>query len=159
MKFLLFSDSHGKMDRMVKAVRKNGKVDGIIHLGDCVQDILGLMRDFPGYRYEFVKGNNDWSREYPDEKMIELEGKRIFLTHGHHYNVKYDYQRIILRGKAARADAVFFGHTHQPEEMFSDGMLVLNPGSIGLPSWGENPTYCSVEIAEGKIRARFFGIG
>lgn len=159
MRILLFSDSHGDIRGMEKAIRKNDGVDMIIHLGDCVSDILRIMDAFGKYRYEFVQGNNDWSRGYPQEKTLELEGRRIFITHGHQYNVKYDYRRIASRGSAIGADAVFFGHTHEPEEFFSDGMLVLNPGSVsGSRSLSKRSTYCLVEISGEKIISRFMGL-
>ena len=159
MKILLFSDSHGYTHNMIKAINKNRDVDLIIHLGDFTKDIFKVMEAYKGIRFEFVPGNNDWTRDYPSEKTLELEGRRVFITHGHNYNVKYDYQRIIQRGKAIKADAVFFGHTHAAEEMFSDGMMVLNPGSIGLPIQPSKPTYCLVEIREGKVISRFMGLG
>jgi putative phosphoesterase len=87
--------------------------------------------------------------------MVFVTTERIFITHGHLYNVKYDYQRVILRGKSLKADAVFFGHTHVAEEMFSDSMMVLNPGSISIPSQSENPTYSLVEIRDNRIMSRF----
>lgn len=158
MKILLVSDSHGNVNNIIKAVKKNKDIDIIIHLGDVLGDILKVKEVFENIRYEFVPGNNDWTRQYPSEKVLELNGKRIFITHGHHYNVKNDYQRIIMKGKAIGADAVFFGHTHIAEEMFSDGMLLLNPGSISLPSEFKKPTYCIVEIEDGKIISRFLAV-
>lgn len=159
MRILLFSDSHGDIRSMEKAIRKNDGVDMIIHLGDCVSDILRIMDMFGKYRYEFVQGNNDWSRGYPTEKTLELEGRKIFITHGHQYNVKYDYRRIASRGNSINADAVFFGHTHEPEEFFSDGMLVLNPGSVNASrSLSKRSTYCLVEVSAEKLVARFLGI-
>ncbi len=158
MRILLFSDSHGDIHSMAKAIGKNHKADMIIHLGDCVSDILKIMEQYGNYRYEFVQGNNDWSRGYPLEKTLELEGRRIFITHGHQYNVKYDYQRIAARGHAVNADAVFFGHTHEPEEFFSDGMLVLNPGSVsGSGRQAKRSTYSLLEISGEKLVSRFMG--
>ncbi len=159
MKILLFSDSHGHVQNMAKALSKNKGIETVIHLGDCISDILKLQSSYGSYRYEFVRGNNDWAREYPAEKTLDLEGRKIFITHGHAYNVKYDYQRIAARGTAIGADAVFFGHTHQPEEFFSEGMLVLNPGSIGPAVVnGGKPTYCLVEINSGRIISKFLSV-
>lgn len=150
MKILLFSDSHGASQNIIKVIKKNKNVDAVIHLGDFTRDMLSVMEQFKNIEYEIVSGNNDWSREFPSEKILVYEGKKIFITHGHHYNVKNEYQRIINKGKAVNAEAVFFGHTHTPEEMFSDGMLILNPGSIGNPSSAKR-TYCSIEIREGRF--------
>ena len=159
MKILLFSDSHGYTHNMAKAIDKNSDIDLVIHLGDFIKDGIKLKDTYKSIPFELVPGNNDWTADYPQEKILELEGKKIFITHGHHYNVKYNYRRIIDRGKALKADAVFFGHTHLAEEMLSEGMMVLNPGSISLPSKANRPTCCLVEISEGKIKARFLGAG
>lgn len=159
MKILLFSDSHGHTDNMVKVIKKSKQVDMIIHLGDVLRDACFIRDTFTNTPVEFVTGNNDWAREVPSEKLLEIEGKKIFITHGHHYNVKNDYGRIILRGKSVKADAVFFGHTHEVEEMFSDGMMVLNPGSISLPVKSSNPTCAVIEICDGKLSSRFIGLG
>lgn len=158
MQILLFSDSHGDIHNMVRAINKNSKIDMIIHLGDCVSDILRIMEMYGNYRYEFVQGNNDWSGGYPQEKILELEGRRIFITHGHQYNVKYDYQRITARGHSINADAVFFGHTHEPEEFFSEGMLVLNPGSVrGSGNQPGRSTYSLLELSGERLVSRFNG--
>jgi putative phosphoesterase len=158
MRILLFSDSHGDLRGMERAIAKNAGVDMIIHLGDCVSDILKIMEKYGGYRYEFVQGNNDWSRRYPTEKTLELEGRRIFITHSHQHNVKYDYRRIAARGNSIHADAVFFGHTHEPEEFFSEGMLVLNPGSVSASrNLSKKATYSLLEISGERLVSRFMG--
>lgn len=155
MRILLFSDSHGYTHNMIKVINKSKDIDMIIHLGDFIKDAFKVRDQFKNMTFEFVPGNNDWTRDYPGEKILELVGKKILITHGHLYNVKNDYQRIILRGKTLKVDAVFFGHTHIAEEIFSDGMLVLNPGSISIPSQSEKPTYCLVEIKDDKVVSRF----
>jgi putative phosphoesterase len=155
MKILLFSDSHGYTLNMVKAAKKYNDVDMIIHLGDFLKDIIKLGEEIKKPKYEFVPGNNDWTKDYPSEKLILAEGKKIFITHGHLYNVKNDYKRIISKGMDLKADAVFFGHTHKTEEFYYEKMMVLNPGSISIPVESDRPTYCIVEIKEDKILSKF----
>jgi len=155
MKILLFSDSHGYTLNMVKAANKYDDIDMIIHLGDFLKDIFKLKEEIKKPVYEFVAGNNDWTKDYPSEKLIIAERKRIFITHGHIYNVKNNYKRIISKGITLNADAVFFGHTHKTEEFFYNNMLILNPGSISLPMDSDRPTYCVIEIKEGRIISKF----
>ncbi|KNY29758.1 YfcE family phosphodiesterase [Pseudobacteroides cellulosolvens] len=155
MKILLFSDSHGYTLNMVKAAKKYDDIDMIIHLGDFLKDILKLGEEVKKPVYEFVAGNNDWAKDYPTEKLIVVEGKKIFITHGHLYNVKNDYKRIISKGISLKADAVFFGHTHKTEEFYYENMMVLNPGSISVPVESDRPTYCIIEIKEGRIVSKF----
>lgn len=157
MGIFVFSDSHGITDGIIKVLKKNKNCRLIIHLGDFAKDMNIVKKKFKNLKYEVIRGNNDWDREIPTEKTIEIKGKRIFITHGHHYGVKNDYQRIINKGKALKADAVLFGHTHVPEEMFCDGMLILNPGSIALPAYG-NKTYCIIDIKNNKFWTEFKSI-
>lgn len=154
MRILLLSDSHGYTNYIMKAVKKVNDAGMVIHLGDFVKDMILVQEQFKNIRCEIVCGNNDWTRHFPAEKILEVEGKRILITHGHHYNVKTDYQRIVNKGKALKADAVFFGHTHVREEFFSDGMLVLNPGSIGIPS-DSIRTFCVIDIKDNRFWPRF----
>lgn len=158
MKILVFSDSHGYLQNMVKAVNKNKDVQMIIHLGDIVGDALELQKKFPQYPLHYVRGNNDFGMEHPKEKILEIEGLKILLTHGHAYGVKNDYQRIISMGNSLKVNAVFFGHTHQREEFLSNRMLVLNPGSIGIPKYPDPKTYCVVVFDSGKIYPFFESI-
>ncbi|TYQ14794.1 UNVERIFIED_CONTAM: hypothetical protein Cloal_1173 [Acetivibrio alkalicellulosi] len=154
MSILVFSDSHGNTNNIIKSIKKNKNFELVIHLGDFCRDMIIVKENFKDLKYEVVRGNNDWAREIPTEKIIEVKGKKIFITHGHQYGVKSDYQRIINKGKLLNVDAVLFGHTHIAEEMFFDGMLVLNPGSIALPSSG-NKTYCVIDIKDNKFWTRF----
>ncbi|MCR4436482.1 MAG: metallophosphoesterase [Clostridiales bacterium] len=155
MKILLFSDSHGYTRNMERAIAGNPGVDMIIHLGDYVKDVLKIMDQRRDLRYEYVRGNNDWAQDYPLEKTLHIEGRKIFITHGHIYRVKYGYDMLVDKGKSLGADAVFFGHTHSPEELHSDGMLLLNPGSIAIPVEPCRPSCCVVEISKEKVLSRF----
>ncbi|AUG56009.1 metallophosphoesterase [Acetivibrio saccincola] len=155
MSIFVFSDSHGITDGIIKVLKKNKNCELVIHLGDFAKDMDRVKENFENLKYEVIRGNNDWDRDIPAEKIIEVMGKKFFITHGHQYGVKYDYQRIINKGKILKVDAVLFGHTHVPEEIFSDGMLVLNPGSIGRPVYGGSQTYCVIDIRENKFWTEF----
>jgi putative phosphoesterase len=158
MKLLLFSDSHGNVSNMVKVIKKQKDIDLIIHLGDMLKDVNELIKNYNYYNIEYVRGNNDWGLDIPDYKILNLESKRIFITHGHRYNVKSEYGRIARMGHSVEADAVFFGHTHDPEEFFDDNMMVLNPGSIAGGRYALRATYCIINIEDGKIKSRFESI-
>jgi uncharacterized protein len=158
MKILVFSDSHGKIKKMEKAIRSNKDIDMIFHLGDMVSDALSVRKLLPDIPIKFVRGNNDWGLNYKFENVLEIETKKILITHGHMYNVKYDYQRIVNKGKAHEVDAVLFGHTHRMEEFYKDGILFLNPGSIGSPIYPDRNTYCLLTVTEEKIISRILSV-
>lgn len=62
-------------------------------------------------------------------KVMELEGKRILMTHGHRYGVKSGYLRAVYAAKEQQADILLFGHTHRAECFQEEGLWVLNPGA------------------------------
>lgn len=155
MFILLFSDSHGNVEDLKKTITSYDDVDLVIHLGDYVKDVNRIRGTFPELRFECVAGNNDWTSSEPTEKVIELEGKKFLLTHGHTYNVKTNTTKLVKRGHELNVDVALFGHTHLTDEFFHDNMLVLNPGSLGRPSVYQGPTYCEIRIIDGKISTVF----
>ena len=54
-------------------------------------------------------------------------------------------------GKENNADIVMFGHIHVPVVEKSDGVTIVNPGSISLPRNADGrPTYIVMNAEEGK---------
>ncbi|WAM34487.1 metallophosphoesterase [Caldicellulosiruptor morganii] len=148
MKILVLSDTHGityDAERIVKKYEKN--IVLCVHLGDLVKDAVYLQNKFLNLRFEIVRGNNDFTRDFPSEKIIEVGGKKILITHGHMYSVKSTYDLIVNHAKTFKVDAVFFGHTHQQEEFYSDNILFLNPGSLALSRDGSR-SYAIAEVTK-----------
>lgn len=149
MRIGIISDSHGDIYGVRRAIKHMGSVDLIVHLGDYCRDAKKVSDDI-GREIVYVRGNCDFSREVPSELIIEKEGKKIFLTHGHNYNVKSDYTNIYFKGLQEGADVVLFGHTHWPDVFEKDNILFLNPGSISMPRRGRE-TYGLLIIEGGQI--------
>lgn len=138
-RILVLSDSHGNMKNMVCAVQKV-KPDTIIHLGDCMPDAKKLSELFPDILLENVPGNCDCT--YADaEKILEIEGKRILICHGHIYNVKEGLLSIELAAREKGVDLALFGHTHKVFYDWTNGVRLFNPGSIGAPGYQIPPSY------------------
>lgn len=149
MKIAVISDSHYDGDS-VKAIKKYlNNVDIIIHCGDGSPDIDILAKDFTGEIY-VVRGNCDINNLYPIERIIEIMGKRIFITHGHRYNVKYEYNTIFYKGKEVEADIVLFGHSHKALIERVGGITIMNPGSLALPYGRAKKTMGFIEIYDDK---------
>lgn len=132
MLIAVVSDTHGVSKYISIAREYIKKADVLMHLGDNTNDIAELTRDFKGKVYA-VRGNCDFSKEYPKEQMIRLCDKNIFITHGDLYGVKYGMNNIYYRAKEVGADIVLFGHTHEHCLISEDGITFMNPGSISLP--------------------------
>ena len=62
----------------------------------------------------------------------DVGGVRLFMTHGHRHNVKFDTAWLLADARSKQAAAVLYGHTHVADcRRESDGLWVLNPGSSG----------------------------
>ena len=150
MKILVLSDSHSSLRFMVSCLEQIVP-DVVIHLGDYFDDGAALREAFPGIRLYQVPGNCDRYRCPPGQPEILVErilGVNLYMTHGHCHNVKLTLTRLLQDARSCRADAVLYGHTHQPDcRQEPDGMWILNPGSCGYGG----RTAGLIEVESGKI--------
>ena len=149
MKIAVISDSHYEESSINKVKKYLNDVDVIFHCGDGAPDTKLLEGDFNGEIYA-VKGNCDISNEYPSERIVELMGIKIFITHGNRYNVKNEYNTIFYKGKEVGADIVLFGHSHKALINKYDGLIIMNPGSVTFPYGIDKRTIGFIEISESK---------
>lgn len=150
MKILVLSDSHSSLRFMFSCVEQIAP-DVVVHLGDYFDDGVALREEFPGIRLLQVPGNCDRYRCSPSQAEILVEcisGVNLYLTHGHRHNVKLTLTRLLQDARSCQADAVLYGHTHQPDcRQEPDGMWILNPGSCGYGG----RTAGLIEVESGKI--------
>ncbi len=149
---LIISDTHGNEQNLKKVLLRYRQLDGLIHLGDVTghRSVIEQMVKCPSW---FVAGNCDYGRELPPRKVLELEGHRLFLTHGHQYDVSYgDWSTLRSAAKREQCTVALFGHIHCPVIDASDpDVLVLNPGSLSLPRQeGHAPSFLLLELERGK---------
>lgn len=139
-KLIVVSDSHGNRDGLRAVLNAHRDADALIFLGDGLNDLTAVRRSGPCPLVYEVRGNCDYDRTVPSERLVSLGGLLIFMTHGNGYEVKVT--TTPLRKAAARrgADVVLFGHTHSPYYAYIDGVNLFNPGSISVPRVGR-PTY------------------
>lgn len=130
MKALIVSDNHGDEDILRQLVANfANRVDVLIHCGDSeLTPTNPVMQHFVA-----VKGNNDWNADYPLNQVVDCQNEKIFVTHGHRYQVNYSLTPLMLKGEEQQADIVCYGHTHQLATTMNTGTLFINPGSISLP--------------------------
>ena len=155
MKILVFSDSHNDIETMEKVAVKM-KPDMVLHLGDHCNDAVILGMKLGGVPVVAVRGNCDMWSDEAEERMLDLDGCRIFMTHGHLYDVRSGYSLILEEGKKREADIILCGHTHIPRIIHRHGICLMNPGKAGKfargpfkPSFGiietVNPAACTIE--------------
>ncbi len=172
-RILVFSDSHGNGIYMNKAMALNPDADLTVHLGDGVSDLTLPLPEDTQKPMVLLEGNGEYfgairtDRRFRNmtkkTELIEFEGKRIFMTHGHLYDVKWGLGRITSRAYSEGADIILFGHTHDPlcrhlpagTELDFVGatdrpLLLFNPGSIGM---GLEHTFGLLTFKDGEVLA------
>ena len=151
MRILVISDTHGNEQGLLQAVEEQPNARAVIHLGDGAREAQAAADRFPGLPFYLVRGNCDWASTsagllYAREETFA--GKRIFFTHGHLYEVKFDLYRAAGAARERQADVLLFGHTHRAEITWDDGLLLFNPGSL---SGGADSTYGTLDITPAGI--------
>ena len=145
----VFSDSHGDTHALDVLLRKMGNIDAACFLGDIsrdamhLQDRLSAMPHAPAFYA--VRGNNDFASMLPDSRIVEIGGKRIYMTHGH---LCVNALSLAYRALENGADVAMFGHTHNPLCEMVQGVLLLNPGSAGNTCRG-GPARASILTIDG----------
>ena len=131
MLVMVFSDTHGNTEPMLRAV-ENHKPDMVLHLGDHARDAQELRDKFPQLDVLSVRGNCDVLSSAPVKQLLAVEGIRILMTHGHEYSVKYTLDSLLNAAHFSGVQLALFGHTHQSEYRNYGDLALLNPGSAGM---------------------------
>ncbi len=164
MKLLIASDIHGSAyycELLLKAIEKETP-DKILLLGDILYH--GPRNDLPkGYapkeviamlnplkdKLLCVRGNceaevDQMVLDFPvmaDYKTFEIEGKTLYLSHGHIYN-KENLPQM------KKGDILLNGHTHVPECIEVGDIILLNCGSVSIPKEESPHSYMIYENNE-----------
>ncbi|MBN1491663.1 MAG: YfcE family phosphodiesterase [Phycisphaerae bacterium] len=134
----ILSDNHGRMRPIEQAlsVFAAWNVKAILHCGDLggletVERLAGAAE-----RFFFVWGNTDepqsaWAEtverlglRWPNGPLlVELDGRRIVLAHGH------EWQLAAMRQDPS-LDYIFYGHTHSRSDQRNGRTRYINPGAL-----------------------------
>lgn len=154
----IISDTHGNYNAMDVCVSKAKDVDAWFHLGDYVKD-ADRLRKSTGKQVYSVAGNCDILSNAPSEQIVELEGLKLLLMHGHEYDVSIiDTYRACLRAQELNCNALFYGHTHISEISNYGGLITVNPGSPSSPRGGRRASFAIAELEDGHIRVKIVAV-
>lgn len=151
MRILVLSDTHRKNDLMKEAVKRAGKVDLVLHLGDIegAEEYLMSLCDCPVI---IVRGNNDFFSWQERDRVIDIGSYRVLVTHGHNYGVGFTRTRLAEEAAARNCSVALFGHTHVPVITTEMGVTLFNPGSLGYPrQTPRRSTYGLIELDRDEI--------
>lgn len=156
MKILVLSDSHKNLLNL-KKILNEVEYDFVLFLGDYVADILNFSKKIKDKLF-IVKGNCDGDINFDDDLLLEMAGKKIFMTHGHCYGVKMGMGKLFEKATEMGADIVVFGHTHIPfQTRLENGIIVLNPGSLGKGAL-KNNTFGMIFIEDDVVTTKIFQV-
>lgn len=116
----IVSDTHGLV--RPEALEALQGSDVILHAGDIgKRAVLDALEEIAPVHA--IRGNVDgdpWAHDLPDTLELELGDKSFLLVH----------DRKSLKERPD-VDIVVSGHSHSPDVREEDGILWVNPGSIG----------------------------
>lgn len=153
MKVLIVSDSHGLTAELEKLMGNyRDEVDFFIHCGDSELE----ADDRAIHSFVAVRGNCDLDERFPEEIVMKIDDRTLFITHGHRHSVKTNLMVLSYRAKEVGADIACFGHSHQLGAEMVNGTLFINPGSIRLPRGRRERTYVILDILESAYQLKVY---
>ena len=148
MRIAVVGDTHGIVGFAMDKLQSIKEFDLLLHLGDYCRDAEKIS-DKLNVKTITIKGNGDLDSKYNEDELLEVVGKKIFMTHGHRYGVHRNLNKLYYKGLELGADIILYGHTHVPLILEEDGISIMNPGSPTNPR-GNDPklTFGIIEIEE-----------
>ena len=145
IELVIVSDNHGKIDILDKILKKHPNADCYIHCGDAELPQKYLER------FVMVQGNNDYFANFPESKVINLNGNKILVMHGHQFLSTRRKELLTEKAKSLGCKFVCYGHSHVPDVTELGGVHLLNPGSLRYNRDGSKPSYLVVFIENETI--------
>lgn len=147
----LVSDTHGLL--RPEAVAALAGVDLIVHAGDVgkreVLDGLRLVAPVVA-----IRGNVDveaWADALPATETREVAGVRLHVLH--------DLSELDIDPANEGVSIVVYGHSHKPAIERRDGVLYVNPGSIGPRRFSLPVSLALLEVEDGRFDVRLVDLG
>ena len=148
------SDSHGNRQALDSLDTVFSESDLIIHLGDTSSDGNYVLGKYPG-KTVVINGNCDFISVGEKEKVLNIEGVNIFACHGHAYSVRSTLSRLAARAKELECAVALYGHTHDAKESETDGVTLLNPGTLSRYA---GKSYLYLVVNNGKFTQKIVRI-
>ncbi|GAA5414424.1 metallophosphoesterase family protein [Ureaplasma ceti] len=149
-KVLVVSDIHG-YGYLLDEVIELEQPDLVLLAGDHC-----LKPEFLDERHiVYVAGNNDdWG---PERLVINLNGMRVGLIHGHK-QFSFTHWETKLENEFAEdnVDLIIYGHSHKESFDNYKKPYILNPGSLALPrNKNLSRTYVLIDFINNKTEVLF----
>ena len=176
-RILLASDSHGRRDILLDIIMRYGpSCHCFAFCGDGLSDIAyifglaatqkDLQEALPPVM-AIVAGNCDPSSYpldngktivAPYKQIIEANGQRLMISHGHKVGVSYGFEKYGLELQLAGCKTGLFGHTHIAEEVTEGDFKFINPGSCSNPRGGQPAGFAILTVEKTFVDTAFIKI-
>lgn len=148
MKIGIVSDTHDRvLDDLHEAL---AGVDEILHAGDlCHEDVVVELETIaPVVAVHGNMDTRDLVEKLPAERLLDREGIRIALLHGHRQG-RARVDDFVEKYRVIAPDVVIFGHTHEPLSRVWDRTHYFNPGTAG--GVGNDATCGLLEVVDAEF--------
>ena len=153
MRIGITGDTHGSAQAIRRILQQTPPIELWLHTGDYAAD-ANRLHDATGIKTVRVRGNCDLLDDGSKfDEYLEIEGYKIWLTHGHRYIERNVQADLGYWAKQLGQDIVVFGHTHVPMAEYYAETLLVNPGSPSRPPRRLGALLCSAYAAGGADTA------
>ena len=134
-------------------------VDHLLHAGDIGDDgvIRALTCLAPMTVVRGIVDRDGPAAEYPEEQVVELAGRRIYLTHQVKLPRRSDDAHL-EQFRASGYDIVVFGHSHIAYQQWWEGLLLFNPGAAGKRRFKVVPSVGIMPLESETVRAEVLAL-
>ena len=111
MRIGITGDTHGSAQAIRRILQQTPPIELWLHTGDYAAD-ANRLHDATGIKTVRVRGNCDLLDDGSKfDEYLEIEGYKIWLTHGHRYIERNVQADLGYWAKQLGQDIVVFGHT------------------------------------------------
>lgn len=137
MRIVVVSDSHRQKYNLFSAIESEPTAEVVYFLGDGESEFEEARLAYsPEKAFIGVRGNCDFNSDLPERDIRTVGGVKILATHGYVESVKFGLGGLVFSTVENNCKLALFGHTHNPEVQYIDGVHYFNPGSIRDGSYG-----------------------
>lgn len=136
-----------------KELLKPGKIHHTLCVGNlCSKTVIEFLRTVCG-DLQIAQGDFD-DFTSPEHLMVEIEGFRIGVCHGHQVVPVGDTESLAVLQRQLDVDILVTGHTHVYQAVKYENRLLINPGSAtGAYSSSQRsviPSFVLMDLDNGK---------
>lgn len=134
-KILVISDVHGNKEILEHLLKKHKKIETKVYLGDFQMS----KKDQEYYSNFFdyvVMGNCDYPGISKNSIYVEIDNKKVMITHGHYFGSilkKIDFSILNKSAKENSCEVILHGHDHISVVEKKSKITRFNPGSTTFP--------------------------